>query len=184
MDIGKTLKVRNSLEWRRWLTKHHADTKEIWVVYYKKASGKSGISYEESVVEGLAYGWIDGQTKSIDDATYACRFTPRRPGSNWSASNITRVKIAGGDNSGLEPGTVTVEATAEDLGDNVGVLNAAVDGPEQQIIFNVKYLAEVLAVIDTPEVAIEVNSPTKPGVVKPVGPADYTYVIMPMHTNR
>jgi len=100
------------------------------------------------------------------------------------SSNITRIKIQGGDNSGLEPGTVTVEATAEDLGDNVGVLNAAVDGPEQQIIFNVRYLSEVLAVIGTPEVAIEVNAPTKPGVIKPVGSADYTYVIMPMHTNR
>jgi DNA polymerase III subunit beta len=100
------------------------------------------------------------------------------------SSNITRIKIQGGDSSGLEPGTVTVEATAEDLGDNVGVLNAAVDGPEQQIIFNVRYLSEVLAVIGTPEVAIEVNAPTKPGVIKPVGSADYTYVIMPMHTNR
>ncbi len=100
------------------------------------------------------------------------------------SSNITRIKINGGDGSGLEPGTVTVEATAEDLGDNVGVLNAAVDGPEQQIIFNVRYLSEVLAVIGTPEVAIEVNAPTKPGVIKPVGSADYTYVIMPMHTNR
>jgi DNA polymerase III subunit beta len=100
------------------------------------------------------------------------------------SSNIARIKIQGGDNSGLEPGTVTVEATAEDLGDNVGVLNAAVDGPEQQIIFNVRYLSEVLAVIGTPEVAIEVIAPTKPGVIKPVGSADYTYVIMPMHTNR
>ncbi|HET7639662.1 MAG TPA: hypothetical protein VFK47_13130, partial [Ktedonobacteraceae bacterium] len=100
------------------------------------------------------------------------------------SSNITRVKIQGGDGSGLEPGSVTVEATAEDLGDNVGILNAAVDGPEQQIIFNVKYLADVLSVIGTPEVAIEINSPTKPGVIRPVGPADYTYVIMPMHTNR
>ncbi len=100
------------------------------------------------------------------------------------SSNITRVKIQGGDNSGLEPGSVTVEATAEDLGDNVGILNAAVDGPEQQIIFNVKYLVDVLSVIGTPEVAIEIISPTKPGVIKPVGPADYTYVIMPMHTNR
>jgi DNA polymerase-3 subunit beta len=100
------------------------------------------------------------------------------------SSNIARIKINGGDGSGLEPGTVTVEATAEDLGDNVGVLNARVDGPEQQIIFNVRYLSEVLAVIGTPEVAIEVNAPTKPGVIKPVGSADYTYVIMPMHTNR
>ena len=100
------------------------------------------------------------------------------------SSNISRLKINPGDSGGLEPGSVIVEATAEDLGDNVGILNAAVDGPEQQVIFNVKYLADVLSVIGTPEVAIEVNAATKPGVIKLVGPADYIYVIMPMHTNR
>jgi uncharacterized protein YdeI (YjbR/CyaY-like superfamily) len=92
MDVGKTLKVRNSLEWRRWLARHHGDTKEIWLVYYRKASGKTGITYEDSVQEALAYGWIDGQTKTIDEATYGGRFTPRKPKSNWSASNIARVK--------------------------------------------------------------------------------------------
>lgn len=100
------------------------------------------------------------------------------------SSNITRIKINPGGSDGLEPGAVTVEATAEDLGDNVGTINAAVDGPELQIIFNVKYLADVLAVIDTPEVALEVTSATRPGVIRPVGPAEYTYVIMPMHINR
>jgi len=100
------------------------------------------------------------------------------------SSNITRIKVNGGSSDGLEPGALTVEATAEDLGDNVGTINAAVDGPELQMIFNVKYLADVLAVIDTPEVALEVTSPIRPGVIKPVGPADYTYVIMPMHINR
>jgi len=64
MDIGKKLEVKNSLEWRRWLAKHHADTKEIWLVYYKKTSGKSGVTYEDSVQEALAYGWIDGQNKT------------------------------------------------------------------------------------------------------------------------
>src|ERR1700738_3721833 len=92
MDIGKTLTVRNRLEWRRWLAKHHADAKEIWLVYYKKTSGKTGITYEESVLEGVAYGWIEGQIKSIDDESYAARFTPRRPKSNWSASNIARAR--------------------------------------------------------------------------------------------
>lgn len=99
------------------------------------------------------------------------------------SSNITRIKINPGGSDGLEPGAVTVEATAEDLGDNVGTINAAVDGPELQVIFNVKYLADVLAVIDTPEVALEVTSATRPGVIRPVGPAEYTYVIMPMHIN-
>jgi DNA polymerase-3 subunit beta len=100
------------------------------------------------------------------------------------SSNITRVKINPGEHDGLEPGSVTIEATAEDLGDNTSTLNAAVDGPELQIIFNVKYLADVLAVIGTPEVALEANGATKPGVIKPVGASDYTYVIMPMHINR
>jgi DNA polymerase-3 subunit beta len=100
------------------------------------------------------------------------------------SSNITRVKINPGDSNGLEPGAITIEATAEDLGDSTSIVNAAIDGPELQIIFNVKYLADVLAVIGTPEVALEANAPTRPGVVRPVGSADYTYVIMPMHINR
>ena len=108
MDIGKTLKVKNRLEWRRWLAKHHADTKEIWLVYYKKASGSSGITYEDSVQEGLAYGWIDGQNKSIDDVSYAARFTPRRPTSNWSASNIARVKQLLAEGRMAEPGLATL----------------------------------------------------------------------------
>jgi DNA polymerase-3 subunit beta len=100
------------------------------------------------------------------------------------SSNITRIKINAGENDGLEPGSITVEATAEDLGDNTSTINAAVDGPELQIIFNVKYLADVLTVVGTPEVALEANAATKPGVIKPVGADDYTYVIMPMHINR
>src|SRR6266487_4360257 len=100
------------------------------------------------------------------------------------SSNITRVKINPGENDGLEPGSITVEATAEDLGDNTSTINAAVDGAELQIIFNVKYLADVLTVIGTPEVALEANATTKPGVIRPVGADDYTYVIMPMHINR
>lgn len=98
------------------------------------------------------------------------------------SSNITRIKINGGSGDGMEAGTLTIEATAEDVGNNVSVINAAVDGPEQQIIFNVKYLAEVLAVLDTPEVALEVTSAARPGVIKPISSADYTYVIMPMST--
>ena len=108
MDVGKTLKVKNHLEWRRWLAKHHADTKEIWLVYYKKASGKSGITYEESVLEGVAYGWIEGQIKSIDEDTYAARFTPRRPNSNWSTSNIARARKLLAEGRMAEPGLATL----------------------------------------------------------------------------
>jgi uncharacterized protein YdeI (YjbR/CyaY-like superfamily) len=108
MDVGKTLKVKNRLEWRRWLATHHADTKEIWLVYYKKGSGKAGISYEDSVLEGVAYGWIEGQNKSIDDQSYAARFTPRRPKSNWSASNIARARKLLAQGLMAEPGLATL----------------------------------------------------------------------------
>jgi uncharacterized protein YdeI (YjbR/CyaY-like superfamily) len=91
MDIGETLLVTSRQEWRNWLSQHHADHKEIWLIYYKKSSGKSGISYEESVEEALCFGWIDGAIKGIDEETYAGRFTPRRAKSPWSASNRARV---------------------------------------------------------------------------------------------
>lgn len=100
------------------------------------------------------------------------------------SSNITRIKISGGEGDGIGAGTLTVEATAEDIGSNVSTINAAVDGPDQQIIFNVKYLSDVLGVLDTPELALEVTSASRPGVIRPVGAADYTYVIMPMSSNR
>jgi uncharacterized protein YdeI (YjbR/CyaY-like superfamily) len=92
LEVGETVAVRSRVEWRRWLAKHHQERSEIWLLYHKKTSGKTGINYEESVEEALCYGWIDGQIKSIDETTYAGRFTPRRPGSNWSASNIARIK--------------------------------------------------------------------------------------------
>jgi DNA polymerase-3 subunit beta len=102
------------------------------------------------------------------------------------SSNITRIKISCGSGEGAETGagSLTLEATAEEIGSNVTTINAAVDGPDQEIIFNVRYLADVLAVLDTPEVALEVTSAGRPGAVKPVSTVDYTYIIMPMSTNR
>jgi DNA polymerase-3 subunit beta len=103
------------------------------------------------------------------------------------SSNIVRLQVNAGEGDGLQPGSVTLKATAEDLGDTTTELNTdvAVDGKSIEIIFNVKYLTDVLAVIDTESVALELNSAQQPGVVKPVGGSgDYTYVIMPMHSTR
>ena len=91
MEIGETLLVTTRQEWREWLAQHYRDRKKIWLVYYKKGSGKTGISYEESVEEALCFGWIDGANKGINVETYAGRFTPRHPKSPWSASNRARV---------------------------------------------------------------------------------------------
>ena len=78
-------------DFRAWLAANHATTDELWVGFYKKASGRPSITWPESVDEALCYGWIDGLRRSIDDASYMIRFTPRKPNSNWSAVNIGRV---------------------------------------------------------------------------------------------
>src|SRR5947209_1037659 len=77
-------------DFRAWLEKHHADTPELLVGFYKKASGKGGITYHEGVDCGLCYGWIDGVKKRVDDVSYMHRFTPRRAGSIWSNVNTKR----------------------------------------------------------------------------------------------
>jgi uncharacterized protein YdeI (YjbR/CyaY-like superfamily) len=78
---------------RRWLAKHHESKDELWVGFYKKATGKPSITWPESVDEALCFGWIDGVRKSVDDEAYLIRFTPRRPGSHWSKVNLERVSV-------------------------------------------------------------------------------------------
>jgi uncharacterized protein YdeI (YjbR/CyaY-like superfamily) len=75
---------------RRWLEQHHATEREVWVGYYRRSAGKPSMTWQESVDEALCFGWIDGVRRRIDDERYTNRFTPRRPGSNWSAINIRR----------------------------------------------------------------------------------------------
>jgi uncharacterized protein YdeI (YjbR/CyaY-like superfamily) len=79
-------------EFRAWLQKHHNTATELWVGYYKKSAGKRSITYPESLDEALCFGWIDGIRKSIDTDRYMNRFTPRKPGSFWSATNTRRAQ--------------------------------------------------------------------------------------------
>jgi uncharacterized protein YdeI (YjbR/CyaY-like superfamily) len=83
---------RTPAEWRRWLERNHDRASELWVGFYKKASGRKGITYEEALDEALAFGWIDGVRKGLDEERSMMRFTPRRPKSTWSLKNIRRVR--------------------------------------------------------------------------------------------
>jgi uncharacterized protein YdeI (YjbR/CyaY-like superfamily) len=77
---------------REWLEAHHASADELWVGYHKRGTGTPSMTWPESVDEALCFGWIDGLRKSVDAERYAIRFTPRRPGSNWSRVNLARVE--------------------------------------------------------------------------------------------
>jgi len=90
--FGPTLRARTRDAWHRWLARHHASAKEIWLVSPRKATGKSRIPYNDAVDEALCFGWIDSTQRSLDAGHTAQRFTPRRPGSPVSAMNLERAR--------------------------------------------------------------------------------------------
>lgn len=84
---------RTPADLRKWFRANHAKAAELWVGFHKKDSGQASITWPESVDEALCVGWIDGIRKSLGPESYTIRFTPRRPGSIWSAVNIGRVRV-------------------------------------------------------------------------------------------
>jgi uncharacterized protein YdeI (YjbR/CyaY-like superfamily) len=83
---------RAAAQWRKWLESHHSTAPELWVGFYKRASGTPSMTWPESVDEALCLGWIDGVRKRIDDERYKIRFTPRKQSSVWSSVNVRRVE--------------------------------------------------------------------------------------------
>jgi len=90
--MPKPIFFASPTEFRSWLEKHPTGLQELWVGFYKKHSGKPSLTWPESVDCALCFGWIDGIRKSLGEASYMIRFTPRKPASNWSAINIGRVE--------------------------------------------------------------------------------------------
>ena len=106
----KTVEVKDRAEWRAWLAANHDKEAEVWLVYYKKETGKASVAYGASVEEALCYGWVDSIIKSLDDAKYARKFTPRKENSKWSPSNIKRVEKLVKEGLMTEHGLRLVEA--------------------------------------------------------------------------
>jgi len=79
-------------DWRAWLRENFAAKSEVWLIYYKKHTGKPSIPYDDSVEEALCFGWIDGVIRRIDDEKCARKFTPRKDRSRWSESNKNRAE--------------------------------------------------------------------------------------------
>lgn len=78
-------------EWRDWLGLNHSIEKGVWLRFYKKESGIASLNYAGALDEALCFGWIDGQSKSIDESSYLQKFTPRRARSIWSKRNIEHI---------------------------------------------------------------------------------------------
>ena len=87
----KQVYVKNRDEWREWLSQNHDKNNGIWLVFYKKHTGKPSLEYDETVEEALCFGWIDSIIKKIDDDKYVRKLTPRKSDSRWSELNKKRI---------------------------------------------------------------------------------------------
>jgi uncharacterized protein YdeI (YjbR/CyaY-like superfamily) len=92
VEESKTLYVTNRVDWRAWLKKNHNTQKDVWLIYYKKHTGKPRIPYDDAVEEAICFGWIDSTIKRLDEEKYLQKFTPRNEKSNWSELNKKRAR--------------------------------------------------------------------------------------------
>lgn len=101
-------------QWRAWLTAHHTQLEGVWLISYKKATGKPRVSYDEAVEEALCFGWIDSKGRKLDDERSLLCFAPRKPRTGWSKPNKERVERLSEAGLMAEAGLAKVEAAKRD----------------------------------------------------------------------
>lgn len=89
----KTTHPKTKQQWRQWLLKNHTSSPGVWLIYYKKVTGKRTFSWSEAVDEALCFGWIDSLPRKLDEERAMLKFTPRKPKSVWSEINKRKVEI-------------------------------------------------------------------------------------------
>ena len=108
------LAFRTQADLEAWLEQNHATSDGIWLKFAKKGSGIESVVYKEAVESALCFGWIDGQTKRLDDDWYLQRFTPRRPRSRWSQINTEKAEALIADGRMRPAGLRQVEEAKAD----------------------------------------------------------------------
>ena len=99
--MDKALTFSSRQDWRVWLNSNHNKATSVWVVFYKKGSGKQTLTLQDAVEEAICFGWIDSKLQKRNDKTFILRFSPRKPYSVWSKINKERAEqlIASGQMS-------------------------------------------------------------------------------------
>lgn len=105
---------QNRKQWRSWLQKNHNSAPHVWVLLYKKATGKPSVTYAEIVEEALCFGWIDSKPNKRDEESYFLFIAPRKPKSVWSALNKKRIEILLKENKMKAAGLKKIEAAKKD----------------------------------------------------------------------
>ena len=110
IDKSQTYYAKDRKAWRKWLEKNHKTCGGIWLIYYKKNSGKTRVAYDAAVEEALCFGWIDSTLNPRDEDSYMQLFTPRKEKSGWSKLNKDRVERLIAEGLMTEAGLEKIEA--------------------------------------------------------------------------
>jgi len=124
-------------EWRNWLQENHSSTKNVWLIIYKKESGKPSITYKEAVEEALCFGWIDSKPNARDAESFYQFFAQRNPKSNWSKVNKAKVEALIQQNLMTEAGYKMIEIAKQNgTWDALNEVEASVIPPDLQAALN------------------------------------------------
>ena len=129
VNEGPILPFASREEWAAWLEENHASPDGVWVKFAKKGTGIPTVTYADAVEVALCYGWIDGQSKGLDEQWYLQRFTPRRARSRWSKINREKALDLIGRGEMKPPGLAEVERAKAD-----GRWDAAYDSPSTSTV--------------------------------------------------
>ena len=127
-------------EWRRWLTRNHETSSGVWLINYKKESGRPRVPYADAVEEALCFGWIDSVMNPLDDHSFMQLFTPRKPKSNWSKLNKQRIESLIEQGLMTPAGMAKIEAAQKDGSwtslDKVEALDVPPDLAKADVVFH------------------------------------------------
>ena len=91
-ETAEVVQLDNRAEWRDWLERNHETAAGVWLVTWKKPTGNPRVDYDAAVEDALRFGWVDSKSRSVDDERTSLYFTPRKPKSAWSESNVARIE--------------------------------------------------------------------------------------------
>lgn len=114
VDPGRVLAFAHAEAFHIWLEQNHAVAPEVWIRVFKVGSGTDSVSWKEAIPVAIAWGWIDGVRKSLDDVSFLQRFTPRGPKSSWSEINVAHAERMIADGTMQPAGLKQVEAARAD----------------------------------------------------------------------
>lgn len=147
----KTTHPKTRKAWRQWLQKNHAASPGIWLIYYKKESGKTRVRYDEAVEEALCFGWIDSLPRKLDEDRTMLKFTPRKLKSVWSRLNKTRIEKLIKEGLMMETGLAKIEQAKKNgswdiltASDNAAENNQLPEELEKALVKNKKALENFL----------------------------------------